>query len=776
MVTKKPLAAHLLRKSCDIKQLSFKSTDDLLPQHGFLGHERAIHALTLGITIDSDGFHIYAMGPSGVGKRSVIKSLLGKVAQKKGALSDICYIHNFKDPRKPSLLLLNPGSGKKLEQDMRQLIDILKVSIPAIFEQKEFNLRIKEIQEDARLKQEEAMLRLEEEAKSENITIMETPNGFVLALSKDGKVISEEEFKALPEEEKAKTEEKMKRLREHLSEYLEQIPNLNKALNKQIKEVFKHFAMLEVGALIDDVAKKYQEPQVASFLDQVKSAILNNPNQFRKASGKEEHEAETLRHLNRYLINVLVSQEPENVPVIYEDNPNLANLVGKIEHISQFGALITDFTLIRAGALHKASGGYLLLDAYKLLREPLAWDALKRALRSKEVRIESIHQLTGFMSTLSLEPEALPLNIKIVLLGDRYIYYLLSDLDPDFQDLFKVAADFDEEIDRSPENISIFSQLIKSLADKHKLLPITNDGVALLIEHSSRMAGDQKKLFNHAGLLADLLQEAHHYCLAKEKSFIDSVDIQTAINEQFYRASRSLELHAEHIKNGVILIDTDESRIGQINALSYISRGNFAFGAPTKITASLARGHGDIIDIEREVKLGGPIHSKGVMILSGYLSQQFGSEQPLSLIARLVFEQSYGGIDGDSASMAEAAVLIATLANVPIKQSLAITGSMNQKGEAQAIAGANEKIEGFYNLCLNRKLTGEQGVIIPKANIEHLMLRKDIVEAAKKKKFHIYAISNIEEALELLTGKTIRSIYLKARNRLKAFAKRPAKK
>lgn len=780
---KKPLSPKFLRKTCDIRELSFASTDELAPQDEFVGQARAISALTLGITMKSDGFNIYALGPSGVGKRSIIRDLLKKQAKNRPTPPDVCYVHNFKEPRKPALLLLNPGLGKKLEADMQKLIEILKVSIPNIFEEKEFALRIKEIQEESQKLQEDALAKLEDLAKQNDIAIMQTPQGFVLAPIKDGKIIPQEEFDALPKEEKEVREARIKEIREHLSEYLELIPVINKDLNKKVKEVFEHFALIQVGGLIDEIVKKYQDQsQMVTYLNRIKQAILDNPNQFRKKADNRQPEAEALdRLLNRYLVNVLVDNSRQSgAPIIYEDNPNFANLVGKIDHLSQYGALVTDFTLLRAGALHKAAGGYLLLDAHKLLTEPLAWEGLKRALRSKEVRIESIQQLLGYITTLTLEPEPLPLDVKIIILGSRHIYYLLCEHDSEFRELFKVAADFDETIDRTAENILLFSKLLKSLVDNFELLPLKNDAVALLIEHSSRMAEDGEKLSTHVRLLADLIQEANHYAVAGDKTMIESSDIQKAIDEQKYRASRSSEHYHEQIERGILMVDTDGEKIGQVNALSYLSLGVFAFGVPTRITATISEGKGDVIDIEREVRMGGPIHSKGVLILSGYLRNTLAQKSPLSLTASLVFEQNYGGVDGDSASAAEACLLIATIAGIPIKQSLAMTGSINQHGHIQAVGGINEKIEGFFDVCQKRGLTGEQGVIIPQANVAHLMLKKEIVDAAKKKKFHIYAIEHVDEALELLTGQKAghgvrfakNSIYEKAAKRLKALKSR----
>jgi lon-related putative ATP-dependent protease len=774
----KSLDIKFLRNPCDLSHLDFLSTDELDLQTDFLGQKRAIEALDLGITIDSDGFNMYALGPEGVGKRSVIQALLEKEALKKPCPKDICYVYNFKEPRKPKLLLLPKGLGKNLEQDIKSLLEILKVSIPAIFEEKDFNLALKEIQSQAQKEQEEALKNIEDKALKNNIGILRTAQGFVLAPVKNGEPISKEEFDAMPEDEKAKKDKLIEQIHEELAEYLEKIPSLNKALNKKIKELFRYFTMSQVGVLIDDIIKKYQEPEITEYLNRIKLAILESPNDFRKKS--EEIPDDFLdRKLNRYLINVLVdNSQTDHAPIIYEDNPNFQNLVGKIDHVSHMGALVTDFTLLRAGALHKASGGYLLLDAHKLLAEPMAYNGLKRALRSKEVKIENIYQLLGFMSAISLEPEPLGLDIKIILIGSRQIYYLLCELDPEFSLLFKIAADFDEEIPRTPENELLFAKLLKNIALKNKLMPLKKDAIALLIEHSSRIAEDGQKLSTHVRQISDLLKEANYYSKALNKSLIDSDDIKKALNAQEERASRSVKIYQEHVSRGLILIDTEKSVIGQINALSYVTLGNQAFGMPTRITASISEGKGDVIDIEREVKLGGPIHSKGVLILSGFLRKILTIKYPLSLTASLVFEQSYGQIEGDSASAAEACLLIASIANIPIKQSLAITGSINQQGEIQAVGGINEKIEGFFDLCKKRGLTGDQGVIIPKSNISHLMLKEEVLEACKNNKFYIYAVEHADEALELLTGVKAQglnyknTVYQKALARIKNFSRK----
>lgn len=752
-----PLDPSLLRTTCDTSPFDFTTTDDLTEPEEFVGQTRAINAVTFGINIAREGFNIFALGPGGVGKRSIVWSLLQQEATKHRIPLDVCYVHNFKDSRRPQALFLNAGRGKKLAEDMRQLIEILRTSIPAISESKAYSNQIREIQDDIRRKQERAFSELEKEADQLGVAILRTGEGFMLAAKVGDRIISEEEFDALPPPERNAKEEVMRTLHGKLANFIEQIPVWQKEQREHIKEVFRSFTLLHVGSAIDEVKKKYLDnPEVSRYLSDVQQSILDNPIDFRRRSetqalmplGHDDHS------LNRYVVNVLVDNEAlEGAPVILEDNPNFTNLIGRIDHLSQFGALVTDSTLIRPGALHKANGGYLVMDAVKLLTQPFAWEGLKRSLRAKEIRVENIHQITGFMSTVSLEPQPIPLDVKVILLGERQLYYWLSAIDPEFLELFKVAADFNEDIDRSPKNCLLFAQLLKVLLQKDHLKALTKDAVGEVINYASRLIGDSLKISTHVRKLTDLLGEADHFATIEGHDVIEASDVEQAITHQAVRASRIKERTHEDIRRGTLLINTTGERVGQVNALSYVLLGGHPFGHPMRITARVGFGRGEVIDIEREAKLGGPIHSKGVLILSGYLNGQFAREKALSLSASLVFEQSYAGVEGDSATIAEICALMSAISEIPIKQSLAVTGSMDQHGQVQPIGGVNEKIEGFFDVCATRTLTGDQGVIIPKANIDRLMLRKDVVAAAEKGKFHIYAVETVDEAMEILTGR-----------------------
>jgi len=493
------------------------------------------------------------------------------------------------------------------------------------------------------------------------------------------------------------------------------------------------------------------------YLEATQEDIIGNIDDFRQ---REESSSSLLTltgehapSFRRYEVNLLVERgEEPGVPVLYEDNPTYQNLVGGLEHVAMMGALITDFTLIKAGALHRANGGYLLLDAHKVLTQPFAWEALKRALRSKELRIESVERLLSLVSTVSLEPEPIPLDVKVIILGDRMLYYLLCEYDPEFADLFKVAADFEETLERSQTNQKLFAQLIATMGRKNQLIPFNRYAVARIIEHGSRISGDTEKLSTHLRGIADLLHESDYYARSMSAQAVDAEHVQQAIDAQERRADRLKERMQEAIRRGSILITTEDAMVGLVNGLSIIELGGYAFGIPHRITARVRLGEGEVIDIEREVELGGPLHSKGVLILSGFLGQRYAADLPLSLAASLVFEQSYGQVEGDSASSAELYALLSALSGAPIKQSFAVTGSVNQQGEVQAIGGVNEKIEGFFAVCAQRGLNGQQGVLIPAANVQNLMLRREVVEAAEQGLFHVFPISTIDEGITLLTS------------------------
>ncbi len=756
-----PLSAHQLRKTCDPSQFDFETTAELEPLNDILGQERAVKAILFGIGIRREGYNLFALGPSGTGKRTTIGQFLDRKAAAEPTPADWCYVNNFDQPHKPHALRLPPGQGVVLRKDMEQLVEELRTAIPAAFESDDYRTRRQEAEEEFKERQEKAFTELQEQAREKNVALIRTPVGLAFAPLKDGEVISPDDFQKLPEETRKQFEQDINELQERLQSIIFQVRQWEREARKKVKELDRQVAMFAVGHQIDELREKYASlPEVVEYLDAVQKDVIENVDEFRKPEEQPQVMGLPMPRplkgpplLRRYQVNVLVDHsETEGAPVVYEDHPTYNNLIGRIEHIAQMGALLTDFNLIKPGALHRANGGYLILDARQLLLQPYAWDALKRALRSREIRLESLAQALSLVSTVSLEPESIPLDVKVVLIGERLLYYLLHLYDPDFSELFKVEADFNGRMARTPENNLLYARMIGTLARNEGLLPFDRQAVARVIERSARLADDSEKLSAHLLSVVDLLREADYWATTGGHKTVTADDVQQAIEAQIHRADRVRGLVQEEIRRGTIMIDTSGERVGQINGLSVIALGNFAFGQPNRITARVRLGKGEVVNIEREVELSGPIHSKGVLILAHFLTARYAPDYPLSLSASLAFEQSYGGVEGDSASVAELCALLSALADVPLKQSLAVTGSVNQHGEVQPIGGVNEKIEGFFDVCRDRGLTGEQGVIIPAANVVHLMLRQDVVAAAEAGQFHIYPVRTVDEAIELLTG------------------------
>jgi len=746
------LSPGALYRQCDLSRFSFTTTAELEDPDGYVGQARALEALRFGIGIRQEGYHLYVMGPSGIGKHTMVRRYLEQVARQEPPPSDWCYVNNFKQGHQPRALALPPGRGAKLQRDMKQLVEDLRSAVPVAFEAEEYHAQAQEIKTEVKDFRERAISELADEAEAQGVTLLRTPSGFAFAPVKDGEVIGAEAYEKLPEEERKRIEQAIESLQEKLVAIIRREPKLQRQARDKLKALNREVAMYAVEALCDEMKSRYQDlSQVLDYLETVQRDVIEHTSDFlRHEEGGESGETDPFK---RYAVNLLVDHsQAGGAPVIYEDNPVYNDLVGRVEHLSHMGMLLTDFTLIKPGALHKANGGYLIVDALKLLTEPFAWEGLKRALLSKQIRILSLGQIYSLMSTVSLEPKPIQLDIKVVLLGERRIYYLLNQLDPEFSELFKVAADFEEEIDRSAEHDLLYARQIASQCRAKQLHPLDRQAVARVIEHGARQVGDAEKLSTHMLSLVGLLQEADYWARQDERQVISREHVQQAIDQQIHRHDRLRQRIYEEIRRGTILIDTEGQQVGQVNGLSVLSLGNFAFAQSSRITATARLGDGDVVDIEREVKLGGAIHSKGVLILSAFLASRYASERPLSLSASLVFEQSYGMVDGDSASVGELCALLSVLANVPVRQSLAITGSVNQHGQVQAIGGVNEKIEGFYDICAGNGLSGDQGVIIPASNTKHLMLRSDVVEAVAAGRFQVYAVESVDQAVELLTG------------------------
>jgi predicted ATP-dependent protease len=757
------LAPEQLCHSCDGKQFSFETTDELEILREVVGQPRVVEAVRFGIGIRQPGYNLFALGPEGMGKQTIVRRFLEQKAATEPTPSDWCYVNNFDDPQKPRVLRLPTGRGAELREDVDRLIEELRAAIPAAFETEEYRARRQVIEQEVKEKQQNAFEQLRGEAEKRGIAVAHTPTGLLLAPLRKNEVMTPEEFQQLPEEDHKRIESEMDWVKERLRAIMREMPVWEKSGRDKLKELNREVTMFAVGHLIEAVHKKYEpQPQVAGFLEEMQQDIIENVDEFLSPPesplaalmGAAQPEGKRAApFLRRYQVNLIVGHEANHgSPVIYEDDPSFPNLVGKVEYIAHLGAISTDFNLIRGGALHRANGGYLILDARKVLTQPYAWEGLKRCLRAREIQIKSLGQMLGLASTMSLEPESIPLEVKVVLIGERLLYYLLSQYDPDFNEFFKVAVDFDDRMDRSAESNALYARLVGTFAREEKLAPLHREAVARVIEHSSRLVGDAEKLSTHRMDIIDLLREADYWARQAGRPVIDAADVQQAIDSQIHRSDRVRERIQEEIRRGTILIDTAGEKIGQVNGLSVLGLGQFSFGQPSRITARVRLGKGEVIDIEREVELSGPIHSKGVLILSGFLGARYAADHPLSLSASLVFEQSYGQVEGDSASSAELYALLSALAGAPIRQSLAVTGSVNQHGQVQAIGGVNEKIEGFFDVCSARGLSGDQGVLIPASNVKHLMLRRDVVEAVRDGKFHIYSVETIDQGIEILTG------------------------
>jgi lon-related putative ATP-dependent protease len=758
-----PLTAEALRRTVDAGSLGFKTTAELEPIEGLIGQDRALRAIQFGVDIKSHDFNMFVLGPPSTGKSTAVKSYLAHKVRPDHHPSDWVYVNNYEMPNRPRALELPCGRGKDFSLGMVKAIDELRATLPAMFEGDDYQTRKRAIEEAFRSGQEAALEGLNRKAQSQNIAILRTPTGFAMAPILEGKVVKPEVFMQLPSEMRQSVEAKIEVLQGELEALLAKVPKSDKERRQKLNSLHEEIAGAATHEALDDLEAAFADlPHILAHLSATKQDMIRNVALF-LADGEED--ATTIKppadasrdaRFRRYLVNLFVGGQPADLcetPIIEELNPTYGNLIGRIEHVAQMGNMLTDFLLIKAGALHRANGGYLLLDARKLLLSQFAWEALKRAIKAREIRVEQPAETVGMMTAQTLDPEPIPLNVKVILFGDRELYYLLNQADPDFARLFKVQADFDDTIVRSTENDRAYARVIASIVREHKLKAVDASGVARLIEEGARLADDREKLSIEIGRLSDIVREADYWAGQEKHETITKADVAKAIDEAIDRASRLRDRAQETIERGIVFIDTVGERVGQINGLSVLQLGSFSFGRPARITARVRTGQGRVTDIEREVNLGGPLHSKGVMILWGFLAGRYAQEMPLSLAATLVFEQSYGGVDGDSASSAELYALLSALSEVAISQSFAVTGSVNQWGEVQAIGGVNEKIEGFFDLCAARGLDGTQGVLIPQSNIQHLMLREDVVEAVKEGKFRIHAVAKIDDGIELLTGK-----------------------
>ena len=753
------ISPEALYTACAPDSLGFATTDGMSDLDPALIHPRAVAAIHLGLEMPHKGYSLFVLGESGSGRHAMVSRLLEDEAHKGPPPVDWCYVNNFANPVRARLLRLPCGRGLQLRNDMQRFVGEIGAAIAAAFDSEQYRERVESLQEEEKHREEAALRQLGDDSQKTGVALLRTPQGFVFAPLKDAEeTYSHEEFAQLPEERQEELGKQVSACYEKLHKLMNEFPRWRRDVQSVIKEVGSEALRLAVGHLIEEIKPGYGDlPDVTGYLDEIIQDILESGKSLHEST-KSDEESETTFFsgtisVQRYLVNLLVENPADGTrPIVYEDNPTLQNLVGRIEHHVHMGTLFSNFTLIRAGALHRANGGFLILDARKVLGQPYAWEGLKRALQSGEIRIESLAELVGFSSTVQLEPEPVPLDVKVVLIGERIIYYLLAELDPDFLSLFKINADLESEIDRTPEGTAQYARLIATLGRRDALRPLSAPAVARIIDHAARLACDARKLSTRTQPVSGLMQEAEHFAATAGSPLIERAHVEAALQAHEQRNDRIRERYQEEILRGQLLVDTAGVHVGQINGLAVAILGESTFAHPVRITATVRMGEGEIIDIEREVELGGPIHSKGVLILSSFLAARFGWAMPLSLRASLVFEQSYGGVEGDSASLAELAALLSALSGIPIRQSRAVSGSVNQFGVVQPVGGINEKIEGFFDICAARGLTGEQGVLIPAANVCHLMLREAVVTAVREGRFHVWAVNNIDEAMELLTG------------------------
>ncbi|NWF51850.1 MAG: AAA family ATPase [Nitrospirae bacterium] len=753
------LSIDELYKVCDPNIFSFNTTEELKEVKETIGQKRAIHALDFGLSLQSIGFNIFILGEHGTGKMTTVKSFLSKKAMQEPVPLDWCYVFNFKDPDAPITISLEPGEAIIFQKDMEELIKILRVEIPKVFESKEYDKQKNKILEEAQARQKEIFAGLEQEAQEKGFSVRKTVSGLIIIpVNKKGEPLTEEEFEALDEKTKKRIDVIGKALQEKLNDVVRVIRETEKSVKERLARLEKEAALSAVGHLIDELKGKYMEHEKISFyLEDVKEDILTHLEDFKV----QEEQPPSIPFMKipkmeptftRYSVNVLVNnKECKGAPCIFESNPTYYNLFGRIEHKIQYGIAITDFSMIKGGSLHKANGGYIVIDALDLLRSIFAYDALKRAIRNKELKIEDVWEQYRLISTTTLKPEAIPLNVKVILVGNPILYYLLYNLDEEYRELFKVKADFDIRMEKTDETIQNYAFFVSNLCKEENLLPFSRTGVAKVVEIGSRIAEHQDKLTLKFSEIADIIREASYWASKANSGIIQGEHVLKAIEERIYRTNRIEERLREMILEGTLIVDTEGKKSGQVNGLAVIDLGDYSFGKPSRITAKTYAGKAGVVNIERETKMSGRIHEKAILIITNYLGSKYAIKKPISLSASITFEQLYDMVEGDSATCAELYALLSSIANIPLKQNIAVTGSMDQNGDVQPVGGINEKIEGFFDLCKFRGLNGSHGVIIPRRNVKNLMLKSELIDAVREGMFNIYPIDRVEEGIEILT-------------------------
>lgn len=758
------LKASQVYRFCDLSQLNFNTTEDLPPCTDFIGQKRAVESIEFGIGMDYAEYNIFLVGPTGVGKSTTIETMLSRIAKTRPTPNDWCYVYNFQDSNEPKAVELPTGRGKLFKKDMEDFLQVLKTDIPRAFESKEFEEQKQAVMNEFQRQKNVLFEELQKKAAENNIQIQFSPTGIITIPLIEGKPVSQEQYNALDETARNEIIKRKEKTDNEVAEALKASRKIENEAAERLKELERRVALFAVRGLIESLSEKYQQlPQIIDYFDQVQKHILENidnflPDKNPQAGGMPfgfRMPQQQQQTFTEYKVNVFIDNSlTEGAPVIFESHPTYPNLFGSIEKEARFGALFTDFTMIRPGSLAKANGGYVVLEALDMFKFPFVWDSLKKAIENQELRIEDLYQQFGYSSTIGLRPEPIKLDLKVIIAGNSYLYQMLYAYDEDFRKLFKVKADFDSVVDRNDTTLSQYSCFIKSICDRDGLNPFDRSGLERVIEYSSRLSGDQTKLSVQLGSITKILKEADYWAKRDGGDGLTKrAHVEKAVEEKIYRSNMVEEKIQELIAKGVLLVDTEGMVTGQINGLAVYNMGDYAFGKPSRITCETFMGTEGVVNIERKSRMSGNIHDKGVLILSGYIGAKYAQNKPLSLSASIGFEQSYETIDGDSASAAELIVLLSSLSGVPVKQGLAITGSVNQKGQIQPIGGVNEKVEGFYDVCKAKGITGEQGAVIPYQNVKNLMLKKEVVEAVKHGKFHIYPVETIDQAIETMTGR-----------------------
>ncbi|MGB9812622.1 MAG: AAA family ATPase [Thermovenabulum sp.] len=781
----KKLSIEELCDTCDASLFEFETTDELEPISDIIGQQRAVRAMEFGLKIEKKGYNIFVSGPTGTGKTTYARLAVSKVAKEKSAPDDILYVYNFSKPEKPIALFLKAGMGYEFTKDMEKLVNEVKREINKVFDDEAFEVQRQEIIDIYQKKSAEIFEKLEEQAKAEGFIIQRSPQGFITVPLKEGKPMSQEEFDALSDEERKAIEEKGRGLQPKIDEALRRVRLVDREAREELLKLERKTALAAINPIFEEITAKYAEFEgVVNYLKEVKDDMIKNLNAIRQASREKGEDgldfsailsqgAPKEDFFIRYKVNLFVdNRNTEGAPVVIETNPTYYNLFGKIEGKASFGTVVTDFTMIKSGAIHRARGGYLIIQAEDLFKDPFAWDTLKRTLKNGEARIENIGEQYRVIPTVTLKPQPIPVDVKVILIGSPLYYYILNEYDEDFRKLFKIRVDFDVEMEKTKENLKNYAAFVCHICKNDGLLHFDKEAVAKVIDYSSRLAEDKRKLSTRFNEIVELLYEASAWAEIEGEKTVKKHHVQKAIEEKAYRSNRVEEKLLQMIEKGEIILDVSGKKVGQVNGLSVLDIGDYTFGQPSRITATTYLGDAGVVNIEREVKLSGKIHEKAVLILSGYLGEKYAKDMPLAISASITFEQNYGGVEGDSATCAELIALLSSISGIPVRQDIAITGSLDQHGNVQPVGGVTHKIEGFYHACKIKGLTGTQGVVIPSQNIDNLMLKDEVLQAVKEGKFHIYSAETIDDVIEIMTELKAEEFHQKVKESLKSLAER----